>query len=105
MTRSLPPRGADGPEVRAYWEALHKDLAELELRDALAGVRMVIAERLRQARAGGPPPGTGYVSIDLGGRHLTGKPEDLDVAAALLAAELDRAALHGTSTESSGGTG
>ena len=78
-----PPHGADGPEVRAYWDALHKDLAELELRGALGGIRAIIAERLAQVRAGDPLTGeyAAETELDFG---YTAR------AAALLAAEIDR---------------
>jgi hypothetical protein len=83
---SQPPRGADGPEVRAYWDALHRDLAELELRGALAGIRAVIAERLGQMRTGSAD---GVADpVRLAGEAARGG--NYAWAAALLAAEIDR---------------
>src|ERR1035441_3316399 len=51
----MPPLSANSPEARAGRDSLHKDLAELELRDALGGIRAVITERLRTARAYATP--------------------------------------------------
>lgn len=86
------PRASDGPEVLAYWDALHKDLAELDLRDALGGIRVIITERLRQVREG-IPGGSLRAMIELGIDQATyghGGTGDITVAAALLAAEIDR---------------
>ena len=81
----MPPLSA-----RAYRDSLHKDLAELELRDALGGIRAVITERLRTARAYATPgiQPSHESAIALAG--LETEAGRYAQAAALLAAEIDR---------------
>ena len=88
----MPPLSANSPEARAGRDSLHKDLAELELRDALGGIRAVITERLRTARAYATPgiQPSHEAAIALAG--LETEAGRYAQAAALLAAEIDRLA-------------
>lgn len=78
----MPPPGI----TRRDWHALLDDLTELEGAGALVGIRAIVAERLLQVRATGSPEiprPDGIASLVDAGAY--------GIAAALLAAEIDRA--------------